>query len=410
MYERKDLDNPGSALGFPFTFSVDGTENAIGPSFNFSPTYTATEGDGWNLMGNPFGASLDWNSANWTKTNLNGFAYIWNPETELYKVTSSGSTSPAIIEGITASDAIAPFQAFWVKANASAPELSVQPAARSENNDNSTLFKENEIPKPVIALELTAGEKSATTAFRFGESYDIGFTNQDAYYLTPLTDSFVYFYSVNSDNPTLLKRLPVDSDETIEIPIEAGAYVEGSPYSGRATLRVSSFEAIPEEWSVELVDRFDDRTINLKEIEEYSFLLSSTAQKRRIDKNHFMTAKNPVFKQDVAEERFVIRIQQSVSRENSFENEIPAQLTLRQNYPNLFNPTTVISYDLPVNSQVNLAVYDMMGRRVATLVNEDVAAGTHRVQFDASSLSSGTYMYRLKAGGTIQTKKLTLIK
>ena len=410
MYQRKNLNDPASALGFPFTFSVDGTENVIGSSFDFSPTYTAAGGEGWNLMGNPFGASLDWGSGSWTKTNLNGFAYIWNPETELYKVTSGGDTSPADIEGITTSDAIAPFQAFWVKANASAPALSVAPGARSENIDNSTLFKEKEISKPVIALELTAGEISAATAFRFSEEYETEFTDHDAYYLTPLTDSFVYFYSVNSTNPTLLKSLPENSDKTIEIPIEAGAYVEGSPYSGHATLRVSSFEVIPEEWSVELIDRFENRTINLKESEEYSFLLSSTAQKDRTDKNHFMTEKIPVFKQDVAEERFVIRIQQSASQENLFEYEIPAQLTLRQNYPNPFNPTTVISYDLPENSQVNLAVYDMMGRRVATLVNENVAAGTHQVPFDAGSLSSGTYMYRLQAGGNIQTKKLTLIK
>jgi hypothetical protein len=107
------------------------------------------------------------------------------------------------------------------------------------------------------------------------------------------------------------------------------------------------------------------------------------------------------------------RISLVISKSNSItdnQSSLPSNFTLNQNYPNPFNPTTVISYDLPENSQVNLAVYDMMGRRVATLVNENVAAGTHQVQFDASSLSSGTYMYRLQAGGNIQTKKLTLIK
>ncbi|SMO87018.1 S8/S53 family peptidase [Gracilimonas mengyeensis] len=90
--------------------------------------------------------------------------------------------------------------------------------------------------------------------------------------------------------------------------------------------------------------------------------------------------------------------------------KIPQQFTLSNNYPNPFNPSTVISYQLPVTSRVTLKVFDMLGREVATLVNGRVSAGQHEVQFDASSLSSGLYIYRLQAGEFIQTKKMMLIK
>ncbi len=86
------------------------------------------------------------------------------------------------------------------------------------------------------------------------------------------------------------------------------------------------------------------------------------------------------------------------------------QFQLHQNYPNPFNPTTVISYQLPVTSHVTLKVFDMLGREVASLVNGRVSAGQHEVQFDASNLSSGLYIYRLQAGEFIETKKMMLIK
>jgi hypothetical protein len=83
---------------------------------------------------------------------------------------------------------------------------------------------------------------------------------------------------------------------------------------------------------------------------------------------------------------------------------------LLQNYPNPFNPTTVISYQLPVSSEVRLDVFDLLGRKVATLVNERQSTGTYEVTFDASHLASGVYLYRLQAGDFSVSKKLFLIK
>ncbi|MCA0444604.1 MAG: T9SS type A sorting domain-containing protein [Bacteroidetes bacterium] len=88
----------------------------------------------------------------------------------------------------------------------------------------------------------------------------------------------------------------------------------------------------------------------------------------------------------------------------------PVSFSLSQNYPNPFNPATVINYQLPVNSMTKLKIYDVIGREVATLVNEMKPAGRYQVTFNAGHLSSGVYFYRIEAGSFVQTKKLILVK
>ena len=92
------------------------------------------------------------------------------------------------------------------------------------------------------------------------------------------------------------------------------------------------------------------------------------------------------------------------------ETDVPAAFTLHQNYPNPFNPSTVIRYELPEGGHVRLAVYDMMGRRVAELVNGPVQAGSHTADFDGSRLASGVYVYRLQSGGQVLSGKMMLVK
>jgi uncharacterized protein (TIGR02145 family) len=92
------------------------------------------------------------------------------------------------------------------------------------------------------------------------------------------------------------------------------------------------------------------------------------------------------------------------------KKQIPDKIELYQNYPNPFNPTTTIRYEIPKLSIVNLKIFDVMGREVATLVNEHKPAGSYSVQWNASNLPSGIYLYRLQAGLYSETMKLVLLK
>lgn len=98
--------------------------------------------------------------------------------------------------------------------------------------------------------------------------------------------------------------------------------------------------------------------------------------------------------------------------ETNLENgtEIPVSFGMDQNYPNPFNPSTNIHYQVPESAHVTLKIYDVSGRLVATVVNEQRPAGRYTVRFDGSALASGLYLYRMQAGEFIQTRKLMLIK
>ena len=91
-------------------------------------------------------------------------------------------------------------------------------------------------------------------------------------------------------------------------------------------------------------------------------------------------------------------------------DELPRRARLDQNYPNPFNPVTVISYVLDKSGYVRLEVFDLLGRRVAVLADNQMPAGRHRATFNGSGLSSGVYLYRLSAGGYVETRKMVLVK
>ena len=96
--------------------------------------------------------------------------------------------------------------------------------------------------------------------------------------------------------------------------------------------------------------------------------------------------------------------------EGESDNNMPDTYELSQNYPNPFNPTTKISWQSPVGSHQTLKVYDVLGNEIATLVNEEKDRGVHTVNFDASQLASGIYIYKLQAGSFVETKKMILMK
>ncbi|MCX6149568.1 MAG: T9SS type A sorting domain-containing protein [Ignavibacteriales bacterium] len=83
---------------------------------------------------------------------------------------------------------------------------------------------------------------------------------------------------------------------------------------------------------------------------------------------------------------------------------------MEQNYPNPFNPSTVISYSILTASNVTLRIYDVLGKLITTLVNENREAGNYKVNFNASELSNGIYYYKLQSGNFVAIKKMLLLK
>jgi hypothetical protein len=113
---------------------------------------------------------------------------------------------------------------------------------------------------------------------------------------------------------------------------------------------------------------------------------------------------------DTLVRRAVQWLTEGIVLDNSDNGGIVKSYSLDQNYPNPFNPATTISYSIPEESLVSLKIYDVMGSEVAELVNGRQLAGIYNVNFDASSLASGTYFYKLTAGDFVSVKKMVLLK
>ena len=94
--------------------------------------------------------------------------------------------------------------------------------------------------------------------------------------------------------------------------------------------------------------------------------------------------------------------------ENNFTQ--PKEFLLLQNYPNPFNPNTIIKYSIPKSSQVSLKIFNTLGEKIETLVDEEKPAGTYELNWNAANLPSGVYFYRLQAGDFVQTRKMILLK
>ena len=110
---------------------------------------------------------------------------------------------------------------------------------------------------------------------------------------------------------------------------------------------------------------------------------------------------------DESDESFAIRVTVSGAED---EREVPRSFALAQNYPNPFNPATVIRYEIPTAGRVRLAVFDLLGRELAVLVDEMKNPGSYAVQFEARDLASGVYLYRLEAGSQSIVRKMLLLQ
>jgi hypothetical protein len=96
--------------------------------------------------------------------------------------------------------------------------------------------------------------------------------------------------------------------------------------------------------------------------------------------------------------------------EDEIISNLPTSYSLDQNFPNPFNPSTTIDYSVPEVSFITLKVFDVLGNEIETLVNEEKPVGRYEINFDASSLPSGVYFYKLRGGNFVDTKKMILLK
>jgi hypothetical protein len=385
LYVYGDDDNDGSDDPWPKYLVSE--NNTLNESFDVSLGYTnnvSADSAGWNLISNPYPTSLDWTEVvtNNDITNTFPVAYIWddslNAGNGAYRINYGYPLPPGLPQDLIFDGAIPAMQAFWVKATSSGASLSFKP---DYQGDSQFTYKQSHPEEkyaevPWLSLRVEYGELSDQVMV-FGSGEHIPSFNTPK--LKTIASRFVELSFETQEGNWTSRSLTSDNTE---IPLRFSSTETGS--------FIFSWEAdnsFFEQYEVLLLDYELGTSLMLELETTVSIELS-----------------------DVDQPQFALKIIANNTVGNEQDSDLPTMVTLNQNYPNPFNPSTIIGYQLPKRAFVELQVFDVMGRKVATLVDQSVDAGVHEVQFEASHLASGLYFYRLKTGNMVLTKKLTLVK
>lgn len=352
---------------------------------------------GWNLVGNPYGFAINWDTdSGWGKTNIDAPLYVWNAESGEYQSWNG-------YVGTLENGVISPYQGFWVKANGSAPQLTINEEARSTGG---IFYKQNKtVPK--IVFSLTSNSDTSTTIIMLSSKSLLGKDVLDSYKLDPLNGNSLSLFTLSEDGTALdINALPESISEPLTLNIDYTGVSDSSRY------KLAWESDFPADWQLFITDNQSGEVIDLSQQSELIFDVlgdaqKSTAEGQSIVKNRPISS---IKLKRNGNPRFSLQIVPNITVSIESSQNLPSSVGLDQNYPNPFNPSTEIKFQLPQNSAVSLKVFDVLGREVATLIDGQVEAGFHQVTFNARNLSSGMYIYRLQTGNTVITKKLTLIK
>ncbi|MCP9290459.1 lamin tail domain-containing protein [Gracilimonas sediminicola] len=175
--------------------------------------------------------------------------------------------------------------------------------------------------------------------------------------------------------------------------------------SGKLTLSISEWEAIPADWEIKLEDKAAQKEYVLRE--DFSMTFDHTALAEEASQNREASLS------DYAEkDRFVIHIQPpgQIAEGDEEDDTLPREVELHQNFPNPFNPATIISFYLPESEEVRLSIFNIVGQPVAVIAEGTMSAGEHQFEWDATDKPSGMYIYQLEVGKSVMTRKMTLVK
>jgi len=400
---------PGEAAytnTLPITLDVAGQEaDSTAGLFDFDVTYTALADTGWNLLGNPYAATIDWDDGGWTKTNMDNVIYVWdhseNSGAGAY-LTWNGTA------GSLGSGLIPPFQGFWVKANASSPALKVPESSKTTGG----VFYKQASEEPLLMLLLETDTLTTSTHIQFSERGSINKDSRDAYYLVPPTQTYLEMYTEGYDASLLaIQSHPYRFGRPLEIPVYVGGYVDSDPLSDTYRLSWPRLDNMHPEWTLTLEDLETGRTIDIGSEANYEFTHTSLGKKPLASltpsKSLTQTAPFKLMKNSGGEKpRFIL----TVDPGNAFP-ELPRDYALGYNYPNPFNDGTVIPFSVPLEAQVTAEIFDVRGRFVEQIVGEKYyGPGNHNIEWPASGQSSGIYICRLKTDNTYHTRKMILLR
>ncbi|MFV1884234.1 MAG: lamin tail domain-containing protein [Balneola sp.] len=331
-----------------------------------------TSGDKWNLIGNPFDSAIDFSEITVNGGQLvSNVGYIYDPSISNYVTTTS------------LGDSVAAWQGIFVK-DSTASDLTIPYSSRIEAAD---FLKQAPINKSYIVLELSDEQHKYADelVLTFSESFTAGWDLWDLPDLPSLSTTHVSMTGKLNDKVSQSQfSLPFRLIEKFEIPLS----IRNNSPSESLYFRVKKKINIPEHLNIKLT--------NLDSGHHFEILSSG------FDKILFSNSNlNSSLRLEITSE---------AATSGELDPELPNEFSVTGNYPNPFNPSTQIEYELPDKSYVLFQVYSVSG---ALIYQKEISAqisGKHSLNFNASDLSSGVYLYSFKTKFGTRTGKMILLK
>jgi len=390
VYVYADTDFDGTD-DLPVTLTVDGTQNT-------SPVTIATNTNSWNLLGNPYGFALDVNQLLTDNSFFNSTVYVYDNELTAYK-THNGVTGD-LAEGL-----VSPFDGFWIQAGADGNSFefteesivnSYGSAGRSTTDDETGS----------AVFTFINGANSSSVYLSFNLQGQINLDPADASRLLPMEVRSHMTSMIHESGKSLsINNLPYDlsTDISMDMDVMMLSPVEGGYTTEEQDVIMEwDLSNIPEGMVFTLLDNTTDQTIDLDASETANITLPNKGI-LSLESSGFMGTYP-----ELGQSQFTLTIQAATTATDV--NPVPDVFALHRAYPNPFNPSTLIGYDLPRDSHVSLEIFDLNGRSVKTLINGYFRAGKHQVAWNADQISSGIYLVRLVTGKKVFNQKITYLK
>lgn len=405
LSENEDID-PSLALGFPKQLPAVGNEiqAPVSPAVN-------SHIDGWTLLGNPFSTAIDWSRVD-KSASVGEAVYVWDvndgggfpSDPDLGAV----GTWKANVAGLGEFDGmIRPFQGFFIRTidDSETPQVTFTNDSKLPGGNFFGKTRQQDF----VRLELRGENMHNSAWLIFSENGSFEQTRQDAVQLKSLGSHYAVIAARKTDGELYDIGSYPYPDETFSVPVA----IE-TTYPGEYTITVTDFK-LPDNTTLFFVDRETMDAMPFESGFSYTFTTDATAKavSKKVLSHPEKIQGNPEDGGDrflTKGDRFLITSDPNLTQTDREPDLLPQKVSLHQNYPNPFNPSTTIVYELPEATDVTIAVYDLLGRRVATLVNGSMERGRHKVTFDATGLSSGVYLYTMQAGQISINRKLTIVK
>ena len=397
IYVFSDTDFDGDD-DLPVTIGIDGVgtmnESAISINSNSSD---------WNLIGNPYGLHV--NIDQLLTDNSSKF------HSTVYKIddVNPGYRTHNGVVGDIDQGLIKPFDGFWIQAGPEGHSFDFTENSIRKGHlvyDGGARTATNESTGSAV-FTFTSGQYTSSVYLSFTTDGDINLDPADAKRIIPMSPEEHLTSMIRESSKSLsINNLPFALTDDISIELDAmylAPTEEGYETESRQASLTWDIMDLPEGISLSLVNNMNGQVINLYGFPSANVNLPSKGGFAFPDE----IMQNYPF---VGDAQFTLSISSDIASSVKDEEIVPDQITLHNAYPNPFNPSTIISFDIIDMSHVSLNIFDLTGRQVASLVNETLVPGYHQISWNPGLLPSGVYLVELISNEKSFNQKITYIK